>query len=135
MEVEGGCYCKAVRYKAVGEPIVKAECFCRECQYITGGGNLLMMAMPLHGFELTKGAVKDFARDDIEHPVTRQFCENCGTHLFTRAPGFDAVIIKIGSLDDPSVYGKADSANFVADAYAHHRLPDDMPCHQRWMRD
>ncbi len=136
MKIEGGCYCKAVRYQAEGEPMMKAECFCRECQHITGGGNLLVMAMPVDGFELTKGAVKGFTRDDIENAVTREFCENCGTHLFTRAPGFDAgVIIKVGSLDDPSVFGKADSANFVSDAQPYHRLPDDMPCHQKWMHD
>ncbi|NJM51500.1 MAG: GFA family protein [Sphingomonadales bacterium] len=135
MKVEGGCYCKAVRYKAEGEPIMKAECFCRECQYITGGGNLLVMAMPAAGFELTKGEVKNFTRSDLDHAVTRQFCENCGTHLFTRAPGFDAVIIKVGSMDDPSLYGKADSANFVCDAQTYHRLPDDIPTFQKWMRD
>lgn len=134
MKVEGGCYCGAVRYKAEGEPMMKAECFCRECQYTTGGGNLLVMAMPVEGFELTKGAVKGFARDDIENAVTREFCGNCGTHLFTRAPGFEAgVIIKVGSLDDPSVFGKAESANYVCDAQPYHRLPDDMPVNQKWM--
>ena len=134
MKVEGGCYCGAVRYAAEGEPMMKAECFCRECQYFTGGGNLTVMAMPVNGFELTKGDVKGFTRDDLEHAVTREFCENCGTHMFTRAPGFEAgVIIKVGSLDDPSVFGKADSANFVGDAQPYHRLPDDMPCHQKWM--
>jgi hypothetical protein len=134
MIVEGGCYCKQVRYKAEGDPIIKAECFCRECQYITGGGNLLIMAMPVDGFEITKGAVKDYKREDLERGVTRQFCPNCGTHLFTRAPGFPAVIIKVGSMDDPSQFGKADSANWVEDAQPYHRLPDDMPVHQKWMR-
>lgn len=134
MDVEGGCYCKEVRYKASGDPIIKAECFCRECQYITGGAQVMLMAMPEAGFELTKGVVKDFTRTDIERAVTRQFCPNCGTHLFTRAPGFPAVIIKIGSLDDPSVFGKAESANFACDAQPYHRLPSDMPVHQKWMR-
>jgi hypothetical protein len=136
MQIEGGCYCGGVRYKAEGDPILKAECFCRECQYITGGGNLLIMAMPAAGFELTKGAVKDFARSDIKRAVTRQFCPDCGTHLFTRAPGFEvAVIIKVGSMDDPSLFGKADSANYACDAQPYHRLPDDMPVHQKWMHD
>jgi len=136
MIVEGGCYCGAVRYKAQGDPMMKAECFCRECQYITGGGNLLVMAMPSDKFELTKGKVKGYSRDDIENPVSREFCENCGTHLFTRSPGFKvAVIIKVGSMDNQSLFGKAESVNFVSDAQPYHRLPDDIPCHQKWMHD
>ena len=83
MSIEGGCYCGAVRYKSEGPVLMKAECFCRECQYITGGGSLLIMAVPLEGFALTKGAVKGYARTDIEGAVTREFCPDCGTHLFT----------------------------------------------------
>jgi len=136
MKIEGGCYCGAVRYRAEGEPMMRAECFCRECQYITGGGNLMIMAMPTAGFELTKGAVKDYKRADLERGVTRQFCGECGTHLFTRAPGFEvAVIIKLGTMDDPSVFGKADSVNFVCDAQPYHRLPDDIPRFQKWMQN
>jgi hypothetical protein len=135
VKFEGGCYCKQVRYTAEGEPMIKAECFCRECQYITGGGGLVVMAMPTEGVAVTQGAVKDFKREDIDGAVTRQFCPNCGTHLFTRAPGFEAaVIIKVGSMDDPSLFGKADSINFACDAQPFHRLTMDIPVFQRWMR-
>ena len=107
---------------------------CIRDRYITGGANVLVMAMPVGGFNMVKGVVKGFTREDIEHAVTREFCENCGTHLFTRALGFkEGVIIKVGSMDDPSLFGKADSANYVGDAQAHHRLPSDMPLHQKWM--
>jgi hypothetical protein len=83
---------------------------------------------------MVKRSVKGFTRQDIEHPVTREFCENCGTHLFTRAPGFkQGVIIKVGSVDDPSLFGKATIANYVSDAQPHHRLPEDIPQHQKWM--
>jgi hypothetical protein len=37
MKPEGGCYCGAVRYVAEGDPVMRAQCHCRECQYITGG--------------------------------------------------------------------------------------------------
>jgi hypothetical protein len=133
MTIEGGCYCGNVRYKSEGPALIKAECFCRECQYITGGGSLHVMAVPLDGFALTKGAVKDFARTDIDGAVTRQFCPDCGTHLFTRAPGLPtAIIIKAGSLDDPAHYGGPDTANYACDAQPYHRLPDDIPVFQKW---
>ena len=71
MKIEGGCYCKGVRYRAEGEPILRAECYCRECQYITGGGNLMMIAMPSSGFEITKGAVKDRSEEHTSELQSR----------------------------------------------------------------
>ncbi len=135
MAITGKCYCGDVHYSAEGPVLMRAECLCRECQYITGGGSLHVMAVPLAGFELTKGAVKDFKRADLEGAVTRQFCPNCGTHLFTRPPAFkDAIILKVGSLDDPSQYGGPDTANFACDAQSWHRLPTDIPVYQKWGR-
>ena len=37
MTFEGGCYCGQVRYVAERKPQLKAQCHCRECQYISGG--------------------------------------------------------------------------------------------------
>ena len=113
MSITGHCYCGNVSYEAKGPVFLKAECLCRECQYITGGGSLHIIAVPLDGFALTKGEVKGYKRADIEGAVTRQFCPNCGTHMFTRAPALaDAIIIKVGTLDDPS------SINPVANIWA-----------------
>ena len=130
---EGGCYCGEVRYRAQGEPMMKAECFCRECQYITGGASVLVMAVPTDGFAITKGSTKRFTRNDIPNAVTREFCPTCGTHILTRAPGFpDGVIVKVGSLDDPKAFGGPDSAHFTCDAQPYHRLPTDIPVFNKW---
>ena len=58
MEVEGGCYCGAVRYKATGDPGMKIQCHCRECQYISGGAPNLVMGMAEGGFTYSQGAAK-----------------------------------------------------------------------------
>jgi hypothetical protein len=135
MSITGHCYCGNVSYEAKGPVFLKAECLCRECQYITGGGSLHIIAVPLDGFALTKGEVKGYQRDDIEGAVTRQFCPNCGTHMFTRAPALaDAIIIKVGTLDDPSIYDGPDTINFACDAQPYHRVPDDKPVFQKWGR-
>lgn len=131
MKLEGGCYCKSVRYVAEGEPMMKAECHCRECQYITGGGPNFFIAMPISGFKYTKGAPKQFARKDLERPVTREFCAECGTHIVTRPQGFPAVILKVGSLDDPKQYGTPTMAIYTCDKQAFHTIPSGMPTFEK----
>lgn len=37
MDIEGGCYCGALRYQAKGDALFKGQCHCRECRYISGG--------------------------------------------------------------------------------------------------
>jgi hypothetical protein len=86
MKFEGGCYCRKIRYVAEGEPRLKAQCHCRECQYISGGGPNMFMLMPPQGFRYTSGEPRQFSRSDLENPVTREFCGECGTHLTTRRP-------------------------------------------------
>jgi hypothetical protein len=115
MKLEGGCYCKQVRYLAEGEPRLKAQCHCRECQYISGGAPNMFMVMPPEGFRYVTGEPKRFARADLESPVTREFCPNCGTHLTTRRPGLPFVILKVGTLDDPKVYGLPQMAIYTID--------------------
>ncbi|MES2638686.1 MAG: GFA family protein [Myxococcota bacterium] len=130
MRVEGGCYCGALRYVAEGEPLMKAQCHCRECQYLTGGAPNLFLAMPIAGFAYTKGEPKRFSRSDLDRPVTREFCADCGTHIVTRRPRFPAVILKVGTLDDPSVFQPA-IAIYTIDAQAFHHIPDGMPGFER----
>ena len=132
MELTGRCYCGAVRYRVEGEPIFRGQCHCRECQYISGGHPNVVMGMPEPGFAYTKGSPKPFRRKDLENPVTREFCPECGTHLLTRTsnlPG--AVLLKIGTLDDPSVFGGPQMVIFTVDKQSFHHVPDGVPAFER----
>src|SRR3954454_25137373 len=84
MKLTGGCYCGAVRYEGEGEPMMMAQCHCPEGQYITGGSPNVFVAMAPDGFKYTKDAAKQFARKDLEKPVTREFCAECGPLVLTR---------------------------------------------------
>jgi len=130
MKLTGGCYCGALRYEAEGEPIMKAQCHCRECQYITGGAPNMFMLMPAVGFRYTKGEPKKFTRSDLERPVTREFCANCGTHVVTRPP-MPAVVIKVGTLDDPKQFGGPDMAIFTIDKQPFHQIAAGLPTFER----
>lgn len=131
MKVEGGCYCGQVRYVAEGEPTLKAQCHCRECQYITGGGPNYFMTLPADGYRYVKGEPKRFARTDLERPVTREFCPNCGTHLVSRVPGAPIVIMKVGALDDPTAYGGPNMAIYTMDRQPFHEIPASLPAFER----
>jgi hypothetical protein len=131
MKLEGGCYCGAVRYAAEGAPMMKAQCHCRECQYISGGSPNMFLVVRTDAFAYSKGAPKTFTRSDLEQPVTREFCAECGTHLTTRRPGLRAVILKAGTLDDPSLYGAPQMAIFTIDKQDFHHIPDGLPSFER----
>jgi hypothetical protein len=49
--------------------MMKAQCHCRECQYISGGSPNMFMLMPIGGFSYSKGTPKQFTRS----AVTRAF--------------------------------------------------------------
>lgn len=133
MKLEGGCYCGQLRYVAEGEPIMKAQCHCRECQYISGGSANVLIGMPAAGFSYTKGEPKSFSRTDLANPAAREFCPNCGTHVLTRSPGLPgAVIIKVGTLDDPAVYGMPNIAIQTADKQVFQIIPEGVATFERF---
>jgi len=130
MKFEGGCYCGKVRYAAEGEPMLKAQCHCRECQYITGGAPNMFMIVKPEEFKYTKGTPKQFARSDLEKPVTREFCPDCGTHLVTR-PQRPVAVVKVGTLDDPKLFGGPKMAIYTIDKQPFHQIPDGIPTFER----
>ena len=131
MKVEGGCYCGKVHYAAEGEPMLKAQCHCRECQYISGGAPNMFMLMPPSGFSYVRGEPKQFSRSDLDNAVTREFCADCGTHLTTRRPGLPAVILKVGTLDDPKIFGRAQMAVFTVDKQPFHQIAEGVRSFER----
>jgi hypothetical protein len=125
MAMTGGCYCGAVRYEAEGEPTFRGECHCRECQYIAGGGPNFFMVVPAASFRYVKGKPKGYSRADLDNPVTREFCEACGTHLTTRTPRRpEGVVLKVGTLDDPKAYEGPQVVMWTADAQPFHVMPE-----------
>lgn len=133
MTLTGGCCCGSVRYEAEGAPIMKARCHCRECQCFTGGEGSDFMAMPVAGFRFTKGEPKSYTKPDLNGTATRQFCADCGAPLLTKSPALPvAVIIKVGSLDEPGLYEGPQDIFQTADAHPFHLLPEGVPAFARF---
>ena len=60
----------------------------------------MFLVMPIVRLSNTQDS-QAFTRTDLERSVTREFCAECGTHVVTRPPGLPAVVVKVGTLDDP----------------------------------
>lgn len=132
MHLTGRCYCGDIEYEVDGDPVVKVQCHCRECQYLSGGGPNYTIGMPAGGFKYTRGKPQEFSRTDIDSAVTREFCPRCGTQILTRAPALpDTVLIKVGTLDNVEAFGGPEVAIFTVDIQSFHHLPEELPAFER----
>lgn len=106
-ELTGGCLCGAIRYSINAEPVMSGACHCRDCQYASGGSAAFVMIFPKSAVRLTKGTPRSYSSlAESGNRVRRSLCESCGTPLFgeneSTFAGF--VAVRVGSLDDPSVF-------------------------------
>ena len=102
----GGCACGAVRYECAAEPIMAANCHCRDCQQSSGAAFASVLIVPKDAVKIT-GTVKYYAvKADSGNMISRGFCPNCGSPLFGRPSGLPMELIglRAASLDDPSWY-------------------------------
>ncbi len=103
--IAGGCLCGAVRYEIEGEATMAFHCHCRHCQRASGSGHAPLMAFAKDAVTST-GETKSYAvQADSGQNTIRQFCPNCGSHVFgipEIVPGI--VTIFAGTLDDPNLF-------------------------------
>ena len=119
--ITGGCLCGAVRYTTSAQPIIAANCHCRDCQRASGGAYVSAVLLPRAGVAIT-GPVKYFeVKGGSGNAVKRGFCPECGARLFGMpdiAP--QMMSVTAGSLDDPSWFRPAmDIYTASAQPWAH----------------
>ena len=100
----GGCLCGAIRYAYDGAIGPANYCHCSDCRKRTGSAfNIGVRIDALH-FRIVTGQPKGFAKTaDSGHELTRYFCAECGSPLYTASPRHPAhIFITAGCIDDPS---------------------------------
>lgn len=103
--ISGGCACGAVRYECSADPILAANCYCRDCQRSTGTQMASVMLVPKAAFKLTGELKHHDTVGDSGGTVSRGFCPNCGSPILSLIPMMpDAVALKAASLDDTSLF-------------------------------
>jgi hypothetical protein len=100
----GGCACGAIRYECSAEPLLSANCHCRNCQRASGSAYASPLFVPTPAFRFLKGEPKYYtAKADNGHTTHRGFCVDCGSPVVGKVDERPAVVlIWAASLDDPS---------------------------------
>ena len=104
-KLTGGCLCGAVRYECSHEAEKIAVCHCLDCRKAGGAGAAHILRVPAESVTFRQGEPKSYAkRADSGNLITRFFCPECGSQLFSQRedlPQYTA--IRVGSLDDPAL--------------------------------
>lgn len=79
--LEGGCLCRAIRYRVTGEAITSSLCHCRSCRLAAGAPAVAWIVFRCADFAFTTGEPVRFRSSSS---VVRGFCGACGTPLSYR---------------------------------------------------
>jgi hypothetical protein len=128
---QGGCACKAIRYDVSAEPFAVMECHCRDCQYASGGAATVAVVLPKPAFALTKGTPKAYTvTGDNGGAVTRFFCGDCGSPIYSTPHNAPIAVVKAGSLDDPS-WLKLGGALYTSSAQPWAHIDRNLPAFEK----
>lgn len=103
--ITGGCLCGDVRFAYNGTLGAAAYCHCSDCRKCTGSAFNVSVGVERKYFEIINGYPKGFTKKgDSGNELTRHFCSNCGSPLYTSSPRHpDLFYVKAGAFDDPTL--------------------------------
>ena len=123
----GGCLCGAVRYESAVAPLLAGHCHCTDCRKTSATGHATHVVVPSTAFTVS-GEVRFFDRPaDSGNVVSRGFCPQCGSALYsTNAQSHDMIFVRASSLDDPDIITPAASV-YVSRAPKWDLVAPDLP--------
>jgi hypothetical protein len=98
-QIEGGCFCGAIRYEFESGDYPVANCHCSMCRKTSGAPFVTWAVVPENAFIYTRGSPAELRSSQAG---TRYFCDKCGTPVVcisSKHPGI--VDVTVGSLDCP----------------------------------
>ncbi len=125
--MEGGCHCRAIRFKTTVQPYWIGACYCIDCRKISGALYVVFAGFKKDQIELLKGVPKEYTSSG---KVIRSFCENCGSpfaYSYIERP--DEPFISVGTFDDASSFAPQEHI-WVSQKLPWIHITDDLPQRQ-----
>jgi len=125
---KGHCLCGHVRYEYTGQIGPASYCHCEDCRRCTGSAFNIGVRMDAGGFKIVGGSPKGFTkRGESGFELTRYFCPECGSPIYTSSPRHpEYIYVKAGTLDDPNLVKPAHQ-NWAASAVQWSKIDDTLP--------
>ncbi|SCK61768.1 Uncharacterized conserved protein [Variovorax sp. HW608] len=126
---EGGCTCRAVRFRMTTRPLFVNCCHCRWCQRETGTAFALNAMIESERVELLQGEVEMVDTPSLSgkgQKIAR--CPQCRIALWSHYAGAGEAVkfVRVGTLDDPDLL-PPDIHIFTASKQPWVVLPPGMP--------
>lgn len=127
--IEGGCTCKAVRYRMLTKPLFVHCCHCSWCQRETGSAFVLNATIETDRVKLLRGTpevVKTPSNSGKGQKILR--CPTCRISVWSHyaGAGLKVAFVRVGTLDDPNVC-PPDVHIFTSTKQKWLQLSDDVP--------
>ena len=124
---EGGCSCRAVRYRLASDPLFVHCCHCLNCQRQTGSAFVINLLIEADRVELIAGEPQpvDVPRDDgSTQRISR--CPDCQVALYSDYGRPEILFVRGGTLDDPAAI-EPDVHIFTRSKLPWVTLPESVP--------
>jgi hypothetical protein len=106
VSLEGGCTCRAVRYRLTSRPMIVHCCHCRWCQRETGASFALNAMIEADRVARSSGAPEAVLTPSLSGKgQTIWRCPSCRVAVYSNYPGAgpDVHFVRVGTLDDPDL--------------------------------
>lgn len=106
MTLEGGCDCKAVRYRMLSQPMIVHCCHCRWCQR-ESGASFALNAVIESSRLVNLGVAPELVLTPSESGAGQQIarCPICKVAVWSHYPSAGPILafVRVGTLDNPDV--------------------------------
>jgi hypothetical protein len=115
--LEGGCLCKAFRYRVAGIPLFSIICHCGTCRRASAAPSVAWVTFERHQVEFLAGSARTSRSYESSPGVVRSFCGTCGSAISYETDSSPSTIdLTTLSLDDPMAFPP------TAEAWLEHRV-------------
>ena len=96
MQIDGGCHCGRITYRAEIDPEEVYACHCADCQAISGSPFRWAVPVAAADFALLSGTTRIYEKTGASgRPNHQHYCADCAAPIFSVTPGAGPAVYRL----------------------------------------